>query len=226
MSDEHETVIPAMPTDNPAYSLSRVGIRFHGELDHDGWVELGTQLGDAGRSIGFLIGDWLNYGDGKGEWGDTYTEAMRITGLEYKTLRDYASVSRKVQLSLRNDNLAYELHKKVAPLKDETEQKKWLQVAEKQAKKGKPISSRRLAKSILLGRVAKDSDMSTPENDRGRDNVHPHVNRLVAFWGKMKREGFLENADVELMKNMMTDLSPVVDIYHEIETRIAEIESQ
>ena len=40
------------------------------------------------------------------------------------SLRDYASVSGKCQMSLRNDKLTFEHHKKVAPLKDEADQHK------------------------------------------------------------------------------------------------------
>lgn len=233
MNNEPENVILSMPTDAPAYSISSTGIEFIEELDHEAWIDLGRKLGEAGRSIGFLIGDWLNYGEAKAKYGTyshaeggIYRDAIRITGLDYNTLSTYAGVARKVQFSMRIENLSFELHRKVAPLKEPEEQKKWLKVAQKQAEKGKPISGRRLAKSILLGRVAKDSDMSVPENDRGRDNVHPHVNRLVAFWGKMKRDGYLENADVELMKCMMVDISPVLKIYEELEARVAEIDSQ
>lgn len=227
MNNEPENIILKVPTNEKAYSLTPMGIEFHGELDHDCWVKLGQQLGEAGRSIGFLIGDWLNYGDGKGVYGDNYTDAITITGLDYSTLSNYSRVARKVQFRTRVLNLSFEHHRKVAAIKDEAEQTKWLQIAEKQAQSGKPMSTRRLAKSILLGRLAKDSDMSVPENDRGRDNVHPHVNRLVAFWGKMKRNGYLENVDdVEFMRCMMIDLSPVLKIYDELEARVIEIEAE
>jgi hypothetical protein len=216
MSEVPEASIIDLPTESPAYRLTPIGVEFLGELTREDWVALGRKLGDAGKSLGFLIGDWLNYGEGKGDWGDTYTEAMRITGLEYKTLRDYASVSRKVQLSLRNDNLAFELHKKVAPIKDPEEQRKWLGVAQKQAQRGKPMSSRRLAKSILLGRLAKDADMTTPEHKRGRDNIHPHVLRLVQFWRKMKESGWVATADLFLIRNLIEDIQPVMKIHDEL----------
>lgn len=208
------------------FTVSAAGIEFHDDLTFEEWSEIGEEIARAGRSLGFLIGDWINYGESRKDYGDKYAEALKATGFDYGTLRNYSNVARRVKLSLRNDNLSWEHHRKVAPLKDEAQQKKWLQTASKAKEKGKPMSTRRLAKSILLGRVARDTDMSVPENDRGRDNVHPHVNRLVAFWGKLKREGYLENADVELMKCMMIDISPVLKIYDELEARVAEIDSQ
>lgn len=216
------TIMQEAPTETPAYTLTPVGIQFRGELTREEWCALGNKLGNAGRSLGFLIGDWLNYGSGKGEWGDTYTEAMRITGLEYMTLAQYARVSKKVQFCVRTQNLSFELHRKVAPLKSEEDQRKWLQVAEKQADKGKPMSSRRLAKSILLGRLAKDADMTVAEDDKGRDNVHPHVNRLMTFWRKMKAENWLQTTDSFMLNAMLEDLQPVVDMYNEVKTRLAD----
>jgi hypothetical protein len=64
--------------------------------------------------------------------------------------------------------------------------------------------------------VAKPEDMTVPENDRGRDNVHPHVNRLMAFWRKMKAEGWPEHVDPFRLRCMMEDLQPVVDMYNEV----------
>lgn len=224
MDNAPETLMPEALTRTQAYALTATGIEFHEDISKEEWTELGRKLGEAGRSLGFLIGDWLNYGNGKGQWGDTYTEAMRITGLEYKTLRDYASVSRKIKLSLRNDNLAFELHKKIAPIKDESEQRKWLEVAERQAKKGKPMSSRRLAKSILLGRIAKESDMTLPANLKGRKNVHPYVNRLMTFWNKLKEDKWLETTDSFMLNAMLEDLQPVIEMYDEVKARLAEFD--
>ncbi len=228
----------AIPTECSAYRLTPVGIEFLGDLDQQEWAELGGKLGTAGRSVGFLIGDWLNYGEAKGprfygakedengEKPNIYSSAMRITGLDYKTLSDFASVSRKVEFPLRNGNLAFEHHKKIAPLKTDEEKRKWLQVAEKERAKqdGKPMSARRLAKSILLGRVAKPEEMQVPASDRGVDNPHPHINRLIAWWGKRKREGFLENGYPDQFETLLEDLAPVLKMAEEIREALASYE--
>jgi len=218
MSDVPETAIPAVPTDESSYRLSPVGIEFTGELDHEGWRVLGRHLGSAGRSVGFLLGDWINYGEVKGKWGDTYTEAMAITGMEYSELTKFASVSRKVPFRLRSQNLSFEHHRKIAPLKTDEEKKKWLQVAEKERSRsgGKPMSSRRLAKSILAGRVVKQEEMSVPESDRGIDNVHPHVNRIVSFWRRLKDKQWLAGADDTMLEALLADLAPVTQIAEEL----------
>lgn len=226
MNKEPEIAILEMSTESPSFRLTPVGIEFLDELDQQQWAELGAKLGNAGRSIGFLIGDWLNYGDGKGEWGNAYDEAMRITGLDYGTLRNYASVANKVQLSLRNYNLSWEHHRKVAPLKTDEEKQKWLKVAEKERdkQKGKPMSARRLAKSILLGRVAKVEEMSVPENDRGMDNMTVHITRLIVLWGKLKRGGYLERTCPDDMLDLIDEFQPLLDIVQELRGTLDKIQ--
>ena len=228
MNDAPETAILAMPTDSPAFRLSPVGIEFLGDLDQQEWTELGTKLGEAGRSIGFLIGDWLNYGNGRGEWGNTYENAMTITGLDYNTLAMYARVALKVQFSMRVLNLSFEHHRKVASLKTDEEKKKWLKVAQKERDKqnGKPMSARRLAKSILLGRVAKSEDMSVPETDRKKENMTFFVTRIVVLWGKFKRKGVVSLDDVDTMRDVIDELQPVIDIVQELREAIAEAEGR
>ena len=232
--------ITEITTETNAYRISPMGIEFTGELSFQEWAELGTKLGDAGRCLGFLIGDWLNYGDGKGpryygaqedENGDKpniYTPAMQITGLDYQTLKNYANVAGKVKLYLRKYNLSFYHHCKVAPLKSDEEKSKWLQIAEKERNKqnGKPMSARRLAKSILLGRVAKPEDMTVPENDRGRKNMTFYVTRIVVLWGQFKRKGVVTPEDTDTMLNIIDELRPVLEIDQELRQAISDAESE
>lgn len=234
MSNEQNIVIPEASIESPAFRLTPVGIEFLAELDQQEWAELGTKLGSAGRSIGFLIGDWLNYGDVKVREGiyqksdgGVYHDAIAITDLDYQTLANYANISRKVPRYLRKERLSFEHHRKIAPLKGDEEKQKWLQIAETERERnGKTMSSRRLAKSILLGRVVSVEEMRTPDSDRGVDNVHPHVNRLIAFWRKMKQIGFLEHADPEQIQTMIEDLQPVLEIVLELRQAIRDAESE
>lgn len=225
MEAEHEPVIAGVPIETQNLRITPLGIQFHGDISREEWIQLGQKLGNAGRSIGFLIGDWLNYGNGKGDWGDTYTEAMRITGLEYKTLSEYASVSRKIHFSMRLENLSFSLHHKVAPIKDDEAKRKWLRIAAKQAELGKPMSSRRLAKSIILDRLATDEDMGVSEKDRGRDSPQLHVQRVVTFWRKKKEKDWLQNTTLYRIRVLMEDLQPILKIYDELYDRAVELEA-
>jgi hypothetical protein len=220
---ESINAVPDLTSNTDAYQITPTGIAFFRDIDKREWEALGGKLGQAGRSIAWLIGDWLAYGDGKGDWGDTYTEAMRITGLEYHTLRIYAQVSRRVQFDVRTSELSWEHHRKIAPLKDPHDQKKWIKAAESAAKKGKPVSTRRLAKSIIVGKLVEEEDLQTPPAERGKDNANTHVNHLVIWWGNMKRAGWLKNAQPYQLRDLLLDLHPVLEIAQELRTRLAEL---
>ncbi len=197
--------------------ITESGLTIREDLSFDEWAELGTHLVRAGRTTAFLIGDWINYGESRKDYGDKYTEALKSTGYDYNTLRHFARVARQVSLCVRTHNLSWEHHRKVASLKDPDEQRRWLNVAAEAAAKGEPISTRRLGKSILRGRVVSTDELQEQDNDRGIDNVHPYVNRIVAWWGKMKRDGWLDEATEEQRANLREDLRPVVDIVRELE---------
>lgn len=224
MSDAPVNATLAIPTEGKAFRLTPVGIEFLGELDRQEWVELGKRLGNAGRSIGLLIGDWLLYGDVKvqegvydKDQGGVYFDAIAITGLDYQTLANYANVARKVPRYLRKERLSFEHHRRVAPLKTDDEKRMWLQVAEKEREKnGKTMSARRLAKSIAKGELVGVDEVSVPSSDRGQDNVHPHVNRIVSFWGKLTQNEWLEQSEDLQLERLLMDLEPVVDIHNKI----------
>ena len=103
--------------------LSRLGVQFEGDVPEESVDSLLRDLGSVTRGCMFVIGDAINYAEGK--WGDKYEHWIAVSGLEYGTLRNAASVARKVHLSLRSDNLTYDHHKMVAPLHPD-EQKHWL----------------------------------------------------------------------------------------------------
>ncbi|MBC2595659.1 hypothetical protein H5P28_15430 [Ruficoccus amylovorans] len=238
MPDMQNNPMTEIPTESPAYRISPMGIEFTGEVSFQEWTDLGKKLGDAGRCLGFLIGDWINYGEGKGprfygaeedengQKKNIYTPAMKITGLDYNTLSTYAGVARKVKFSMRVENLSFDHHRKVAPLKTDEEKRKWLRIANEERKKqdDKPMSARRLAKSILLGRVAKPEDMMVSEVDRKRENMTYYVTRIVVLWGKFKRNGVVTPDDTDTMLNLIDELRPVLNIVQELRQGIDQAE--
>lgn len=60
------------------------------------------------------IGDWLNYGEGRPEWGDKYEQAISIFGLNYGTLSTYKSVAAAFDICLRRQNLSWSHHNALA----------------------------------------------------------------------------------------------------------------
>ena len=86
------------------FSLTRTGLVVEGEPTPEEWDQAGNTLCQAHGALQWWIGDWLLYGEGKPEWGSKYAAARERFGRESQVLKDYKSVAKAVQLSLRNDN--------------------------------------------------------------------------------------------------------------------------
>jgi hypothetical protein len=97
-------------------------------LTFDDWLGAGRQISTIASASAWWLGDWLNYGERT--YGQRYRTALDLTPFDYKTLRNYAWVARRVEMSRRRDNLSFQHHAEVAAL-PEAEQDLWLRRAEK-----------------------------------------------------------------------------------------------
>ena len=209
---------------NPKVSISPVGMRISSELSFEEWSELATSIGQAARSIGFIIGDWLVYGQslfGTEGFADrrvdsaSYQVAINATGLDLSTLQNYAYVSRNIPHSLRTERLSWEHHRLVAKL-PETEQQEWIEACLAEEDAGRRMSTRRLRKSLNLGRIATQNDLEPDDSDKGIENHIPFVNRLVVWWKRMQADRFLSEASDEQRAAIKRDLEPVITIYNQL----------
>jgi hypothetical protein len=107
--------------------VPRIGLQFTRRLSFDTWADIGRQLSVVLASSAWCLGDWLVYG--QRVYQDRYREAVERTGLDYQTLRNYAWVARRFELTRRRDGLAFGHHAEVAAL-PEHEQDFWLRKAE------------------------------------------------------------------------------------------------
>ena len=209
---------------NPKVSISPVGMQISSELSFEEWSELATSIGQAARSIGFIIGDWLVYGQslfGTEGFADrrvdsaSYQLAINATGLDLSTLQNYAYVSRNMPFSLRSERLSWEHHRLVAKL-PETEQQEWIEACLAEEDAGRRMSTRRLRKSLNLGRIATQNDLEPDDSDKGIENHIPFVNRLVVWWKRMQADRFLAEASDEQRAAIKRDLEPVITIYNQL----------
>lgn len=191
---------------SPKFTMTRTGIEFCGELTFKEWDVLGKKLTDAERTIGFLIGDWINYGDGR--YGEKYDEALAYTGLAYETLMNYSYVSRKVEISSRDENLTFKHHYTVAKLKDPDEQKHWLQQAVKH-----DLSVQRLRKSMNFGRLATEKEVQGDPADRGYVTYLALLNRIRRWWARETGKAPVEEWDEGRREGLKKDFKLVVEIY-------------
>lgn len=133
-------------------SITETGLDLPRGLSFDEWEETGKTLGRIGRACQWWIGDWLNYGERA--YGEKYTQAMDVTGLDYETLRGYAWVAARIETVRRQTVSSFSHHAAVAAL-DPPEQDAYLTEA---AENGWPVSE--LRKQIKTTNEDKDKDHS------------------------------------------------------------------
>lgn len=93
---------------------SRTGMDIPESTSFDDWVSLGDQLRSIERSVMWWIGDWLRFGERR--YGETYTQAIEVTGLSYGTLAQAKYVSGAYDISSRLENLPWKHHQTAAAL--------------------------------------------------------------------------------------------------------------
>jgi hypothetical protein len=106
---------------------TRVGLRIPEALTFERWQNVGSQISRIVDSSSWCLGDWLVYG--QEEFSDRYLRAIEACGLDYQTLRNYAWVARKFELSRRRETLSFQHHAEVSSLPP-CEQDKWLDLAD------------------------------------------------------------------------------------------------
>ncbi|WP_331743225.1 LmbU family transcriptional regulator (plasmid) [Streptomyces sp. NBC_01136] len=106
---------------------TRVGLQIPDVLSFEEWERAGRQLAGVVDSSSWWLGDWLTYG--KDHYADRYQQGIRGAGLQYQTLRNYAWVARRFDMSRRHARLTFQHHAEVASLPAE-EQDRWLTRAE------------------------------------------------------------------------------------------------
>src|SRR4051812_49757413 len=106
---------PEVRTDRAPASRPRRGVRstatgaqFDSLLDFETWSELGTRLGVYTSATSWWLGDWIAFGRMK--YGRRYKEAVAATGLDYQTLRNYAVVARRFELSRPRGKFTFQHH--------------------------------------------------------------------------------------------------------------------
>jgi hypothetical protein len=104
-----------------------VGLQFDSFIPFEEWRSLGKRLGARASASAWWIGDWICFG--RATYGRQYSSALIVTGLDYQTLRNYASVARRFELCRRRYKLTFQHHAVVRALTDD-EQDHWLTLAE------------------------------------------------------------------------------------------------
>lgn len=107
--------------------ITKSGLLFSRAPSLSSWEDIGRYIISVVDSSTWWIADWLVYGEET--FKDRYVEAIKKTGLNYQTLRNYAWVARRFGHSRRREKLSFGHHSEVASL-DAPEQDYWLRKAE------------------------------------------------------------------------------------------------
>ena len=230
----------ALPTGK--VKLSAIGMVVEEDLTFEEWVALAPHIGTAVRSMCFVVGDWLTYGEDMFSGGrdfpeidagpraakrisqGSYDEAIKATGIDLTTLKTYVHVSRRVPRLLRNNLLSWEHHKAVAKLKG-PDQSRWLAMAERGDDHGQ-LSARRLRASINAGRVLSPDELSVPPSEQGVSNHIPSINRLAAWWKQAGGNSWLSTRSPEQIEALLRDFEPVIQILAHLRDRLARMPKQ
>jgi hypothetical protein len=101
-----------------SFKLTKNGMEAIGTPSFEQWQQAGEFIKKAGGAVHFWIGDWLNYGEQ--HFGEMYTQALEMTGLDYQTLADDKWVAK--QVSCRHEKLSFAHHRTVADLMPEEQE--------------------------------------------------------------------------------------------------------
>ena len=103
--------------------MSTITLELIPGLSENEWAAIGKELVTTERQSRWGIGDWMLYGEKNysrpGDKHRAITLAIQATGLEKRTIREYAEVARKVETGARTPLLPWSLHREVRNLPPE-----------------------------------------------------------------------------------------------------------
>jgi hypothetical protein len=182
MSHEQSAPVPWQQLSVKAgvIEVKKSGMVFSGKLALRDWESIGECLNSMADSATWWIADWLLFGESA--YMERYEEAIRRTSLSYQTLRNYAWVARRFELSRRRDNLSFGHHAEVAAL-SLPEQEFWLRKTEES-----DWSRNRLRAEVRrsLRECRSDSSNEDPEQAKAVQAGSVDSNPAVTLHGQVK----------------------------------------
>lgn len=146
------------------FTMTKTSVTIPDELTEEEADEFGALIAGMGSAINWWMGAWANiYVTGitdDNKRGEIYEGLADHFGIEHSTLKNCASIDRKV--SLRSDTLSWSHHVLVAPLSP-AEQSQWLKRAEQGDGDGKRWSVARLRSEIKASTTPQLPEPTTSE---------------------------------------------------------------
>lgn len=127
------------------------------ELDPREWANAGRRIGEVGRCIQWLLGDWIAYGNAK--FGERYALAGKITGYDTQTLMNMVYVASRFPVSRRREKLSWSHHETLASMTLD-EQDRWLDQAT--THRWSVADLRTMVRAARQGRIGEDDGSGSP----------------------------------------------------------------
>ncbi len=106
--------------------LTPIGLNLPADLSYDDYVKIGYELAERRKHVMWQIAEWILFGERV--HGETYAQAVLITGLSEGTLKNYVSTAHRVAEERRRTELHFSHHQEVKAL-EPAEQEEWLDKA-------------------------------------------------------------------------------------------------
>jgi hypothetical protein len=197
-----ETMCASRPRHTLPATPSAVGLRFDSFIPFEEWQSLGRRLGARASASAWWIGDWICFG--RATYGRQYRSALIATGLDYQTLRNYASVARRFELSRRRYKLTFQHHAVVRSLTDD-DQDHWLTLAEENR-----WSRNELRRAIRASKLTDRGDDPVSSEIRTQLTITPPPARLACWRAEAERAGLtLEDWIVVMVERFLSAGGPL-----------------
>lgn len=157
------------------FRLLDTGANFEEDISFEEWRQAGAGLFEIHKMSAVWIGDWLTTGERK--FGETFSDALEITGLSIDSLAHYRSTMGRVPPEVRQPGLSLSHYREVAKLPTEDQARFLKEAAEKQLSvrklaelvSGKPIVERRCCHrcgrtGVSLVTICNDCNSNQGEN--------------------------------------------------------------
>lgn len=124
-------LITTNPTSAPEpFALVPMGMEVTGRPTLDQWIAFGRKLYALRTGLQWAIGDWIIYGESRGDWGERYDQAVSLFDYPYDYLYNLVSVARKFPPHARV-SLSWSHHQAAASLPPEKRAQVLAQASEK-----------------------------------------------------------------------------------------------
>lgn len=183
-------------------SLTPTALVLPEDIEQAEWNELGKVLFALEGAVSWWLGDYAVCGERK--WKYTYDALAKAYEKEIETLYTYAGVARSVKPSIRNRDLSFAHHRLVQSIEDESEQRRWLDLA---AAKGWTVKQMGAAMKPVRG----NNKVSTPFDDLFTPEQFPQlkssaVKKLVVKAKNGDQKAFNELSNVVAQTERWLDM--------------------